>query len=113
MNGLLKTSDLVAASIGQGLQIIDGETFNYDEWLVSVGLRASGRALFKNMDIPEKLLILNKGNIIAGLTTGLYASFFKNKSNKEALKIGVNGAISNILGTEILERLEVEDKDII
>ena len=107
----LNQSDIVASAIGQGLKVVNDGKFSYDEFLVNIGLRSAGRLIFKDIDIPQ-ILFLERGNVVAGLTTGLYVKLFKNKSNKESFKIGVNTAIGNILGSEILKRLNIEDKKI-
>lgn len=112
LGNLFYVSDIVAGAVGQGIAVINGEKINYNEWLAAIGFRILGRQVQKNVPLPT-IPLLTEGNIAAGIVTGVYASVVERKSNQQAVKVGVNAAIGNILGTELMARIGISDKAIL
>jgi hypothetical protein len=109
--GLIKTSDLYASGISQGINMLMGQNFNATNFGVGIALRATGRYIFEGYDFGIPLL--EDGNVAAGIMSGLYAGLVERQSLNQSLVKGAQTAVSNVLVTELLDRLNITDKYIL
>jgi hypothetical protein len=110
--GIYYLSDIVAGGVGQGLNVLHDKSFNGYEMMLASLLRAGGRIMQRHFDVPS-LPLLNQGNVAAGIMSGLFEAVVNRKNLNTAIKSGIRASVANILGSEILERMDIEDQQIL